>query len=48
VHGFTGAFLVGAGIAVVGVITALTLIRRDELETAPADAGLDPALDLAA
>jgi MFS family permease len=48
VHGFTGAFLVGAAIAVVGVLAALTLIRRDELETAPADAALDPALDLAA
>jgi EmrB/QacA subfamily drug resistance transporter len=48
VHGFTGAFVVGAGIAVVGVLAALTLIRRHELETAPADAELDPALDLAA
>ena len=48
VHGFTGAFLVGAGIAVVGVLAALTLIRRDELEAAPADTDLEPALDLAA
>jgi MFS family permease len=48
VHGFTGSFLVGAAIAVVGVIAALTLIRREELESAPADAGLEPALDLAA
>jgi len=48
VHGFTGAFLVGAGIAVVGVLAALTLIRQDELEPAPTDTGLEPALDLAA
>ena len=35
VHGFTGAFVVGAGIAAVGIVAALTLIRRDELEQAP-------------
>ena len=46
VHGFTGAFVVGAGIAAVGVIAALTLIRRDELEQAPEE--LKPVLDLAA
>jgi EmrB/QacA subfamily drug resistance transporter len=46
VHGFTGAFVVGAGIAAVGILAALTLIRRDELEQAPQQ--LDPALDLAA
>jgi EmrB/QacA subfamily drug resistance transporter len=33
VHGFTGAFLVGAALAVVGIVAALTLIRRDELAT---------------
>src|SRR2546425_914725 len=46
VHGFTGAFVVGAGIAAVGVVAALTLIRRDELEQAPEK--LEPVLDLAA
>lgn len=33
VHGFSGAFVVGAVITAAGVIAALTLIRRDELET---------------
>src|SRR3989442_5822793 len=46
VHGFTGAFVVGAGIAAVGIVAALTLIRRDELEQAPEQ--LEPVLDLAA
>jgi MFS family permease len=46
VHGFTGAFVVGAGIAAVGIVAALTLIRRDELEQAPEE--LEPVLDLAA
>jgi EmrB/QacA subfamily drug resistance transporter len=46
VHGFTGAFVVGAGIAAVGIVAALTLIRREELEQAPEE--LEPALDLAA
>jgi EmrB/QacA subfamily drug resistance transporter len=46
VDGFTLAFLVGVGIAAVGILAALTLIRRDELEQAPAEA--EPALDLAA
>jgi len=46
IHGFTGAFVVGVGIAAVGVVAALTLIRRDELEQAPAE--LEPALELAA
>jgi EmrB/QacA subfamily drug resistance transporter len=46
IHGFTGAFIVGVGIAAVGVVAALTLIRRDELEQAPAE--LEPVLDLAA
>jgi len=36
VHGFSAAFLVGALIAGAGVLAALTLIRRDELEQAPA------------
>jgi predicted MFS family arabinose efflux permease len=47
VHGFTAAFLVGAAIAAVGVVAALTLIRRDELESTASDE-LAPALDLAA
>ncbi len=46
VHGFTGAFVVGASIAAVGIVAALTLIRRDELEQAPEQ--LEPVLDLAA
>ena len=45
VHGFTGAFVVGAGIAAVGIVAALTLIRRDELQQAPV---AEPVLDLAA
>jgi EmrB/QacA subfamily drug resistance transporter len=48
VHGFTGAFVVGAGIAAVGVLAALTLIRRDELESSSVDEELAPALDIAA
>src|SRR5438105_7406141 len=46
VHGFTSAFVVGAGIAAVGVVAALTLIRSDELQQAPEQ--LEPVLDLAA
>jgi EmrB/QacA subfamily drug resistance transporter len=46
VHGFTGAFVVGAGVAAIGIVAALTLIRRDELEQAPEQ--LEPVLDLAA
>src|SRR5688572_288753 len=45
VDGFSAAFLVGAIIAAVGIVAALTLIRRDELEQAPA---AEPAFDLAA
>jgi EmrB/QacA subfamily drug resistance transporter len=48
VHGFIGAFVVGVGIAAVGIVAALTLIRRDELESAPAEDELAPALDIAA
>jgi MFS family permease len=48
VHGFTGAFVVGAGIAAVGIVAALTLIRSDELEQVPEQLGLEPVLDLAA
>ena len=46
VHGFTVAFVVGAGIAAVGVVAALTLIRRDELAQAPEQ--LEAVFDLAA
>ncbi len=45
VDGFSAAFLVGVVIAAVGIVAALTLIRRDELERAPE---LEPAFDLAA
>jgi EmrB/QacA subfamily drug resistance transporter len=48
VHGFTAAFFVGVGVATVGVLAALTLIRRDELEQAPEELELEVALDLAA
>jgi EmrB/QacA subfamily drug resistance transporter len=46
VDGFTTAFLAGVFIAAVGILAALTLIRRDELEQ-PQEVG-EPALDLAA
>ncbi len=45
VDGFTAAFVAGVVIAGLGVVAALTLIRRDELERAPE---ARPALDLAA
>jgi hypothetical protein len=45
VDGFTAAFVAGVAVAALGILAALTLIRRDELEIAPA---LEPALDLAA
>jgi EmrB/QacA subfamily drug resistance transporter len=45
VDGFTAAFVAGVAIAAVGVLAALTLIRRDELEQAPE---AEPAFDLAA
>jgi MFS family permease len=47
VNGFTAAFLVGVGIAAVGIVAALTLIRRDELQQ-PVEVEAEPALDLAA
>ncbi len=47
VHGFNAAFLTGVGIAGVGIVAALTLIRRDELEQVPVPEA-EPALDLAA
>jgi EmrB/QacA subfamily drug resistance transporter len=46
VDGFSAAFLAGVGIAALGLVAALTLIRRDELEQVPVEEV--PALDLAA
>jgi EmrB/QacA subfamily drug resistance transporter len=46
VDGFTDAFIAGAIIAGIGIVAALTLIRRDELEQ-PQEVG-EPAFDLAA
>ena len=46
VDGFTAAFLAGVIIAGLGIVAALTLIRKEELEQVPASA--EPALDLAA
>lgn len=46
VEGFSAAFLAGVGIAALGVLAALTLIRREELEQAAVEEL--PALDLAA
>ena len=43
--GFHGAFVAGVIIAAIGIVAALTLIRRDELEQIPE---VEPALDLAA
>jgi MFS family permease len=48
VDGFQSAFLVGAIIAAVGLVAALTLIRRDELEAEVVPELLaEPALDAA-
>ena len=46
VEGFTAAFIAGVVIAGVGIVAALTLIRRDELEQQAPET--QPALDLAA
>jgi MFS family permease len=45
VDGFTAAFVAGVVIAGLGIVAALTLVRRDELEQAPE---AQPAFDLAA
>jgi EmrB/QacA subfamily drug resistance transporter len=44
IDGFTLAFLVGVGIAAVGILVSLTLIRREEMVQSDAQ----PALDIAA
>jgi hypothetical protein len=46
VDGFTDAFVAGAIIAGIGIVAALTLIRRDEL--AQPQEVMEPAFDLAA
>src|SRR6266542_19401 len=48
VTGFHGAFLAGVIIAAIGIVAALTLIRRDELEEQFEHVAAEPALDLAA
>jgi EmrB/QacA subfamily drug resistance transporter len=48
VTGFHGAFVAGVIIAAIGIVAALTLIRRDELEQQVEVEELEPALDLAA
>jgi EmrB/QacA subfamily drug resistance transporter len=48
VDGFQSAFVVGAIVAALGVIAALTLIRRDELEVdVVSELSVEPALDAA-
>ncbi len=47
VDGFSSAFLVGAIFAALGLISALALIRRDELETEPVPLVSEPALEAA-
>jgi hypothetical protein len=47
--GFQAAFWVGAGVAAVGVLASLLLIRKDELAVAPAyEPDAEPALAEAA
>ena len=48
VTGFHGAFWAGVIIAGLGIVAALTLIRRDELEAGAEAVETEPALDLAA
>ena len=48
VDGFQSAFLVGSIVAALGVVAALTLIRRDELEVeVVSELSVEPALDAA-
>jgi hypothetical protein len=46
VDGFHGAFFAGVILAAIGIVAALTLIRRDELEQQIEEA--EPVFDLAA
>jgi len=48
VSGFTLAFTVGVGIAAVGILAGLLLIRREELQQVPQEIESEPALELAA
>jgi EmrB/QacA subfamily drug resistance transporter len=50
VDGFTAAFLTGVGVAVLGILVAVTLVRREELAASPAvePGEPEPALELAA
>jgi EmrB/QacA subfamily drug resistance transporter len=48
VSGFHGAFLAGVILAAIGIVAALTLIRRDELEQGAESVEAEPAFDLAA
>jgi sugar phosphate permease len=49
VDGFTAAFVAGAIVAALGIVAALTLIRKRELDAVPAvEPATEPALDVAA
>ena len=48
VSGFHGAFLAGVILAAIGIVAALTLIRRDELEQRAEPVEAEPVFDLAA
>jgi MFS family permease len=48
VSGFHGAFLAGVILAAFGILAALTLIRRDELEQGAKPIEAEPVFDLAA
>jgi EmrB/QacA subfamily drug resistance transporter len=48
VSGFHGAFLAGVILAAFGIVAAVTLIRRDELEQGAEPVEAEPVLDLAA
>jgi EmrB/QacA subfamily drug resistance transporter len=48
VDGFSASFLAGVVIAGLGIVAALTLIRREELEQAEEEPEAEPALELAA
>jgi EmrB/QacA subfamily drug resistance transporter len=48
VDGFHNAFVAGVIIAGLGIVAALTLVRRDELEQQQVEEAVEPAFDLAA